>query len=510
MVHNRVKPALDSENSINNIANKSHRPLSSAAVTGAFENSTASNKEFNDFESISTVHLEESSYLKLKPFSRLDPTLVRLLKFLECFGLFVCTPDAHRPQGSYDGRGCSRFFRTIITLLIAVITSEVVYDVNLRQSRLLAEQKRSTPLLTFVIVLYSWLTLVIPIICDISLIFIGPYLFRFYSRTTATVCNGTFFGKKTSADTWYYYVGLVLIAFLDVVGQVVLLGVWPKSIDTYMRMVVMPSSRSSSTSTKPEVLEFEAPAQSNSSVLVGSNVNNITMVGGLIEDANQQPAAVNDGPKITTYLLDFVLGQTYAHNDLGVIIKVICLMVQFMHSYAFLIIIISLADHYATAINNINENLDKYEFRRLLKQLIILRDSSEQISLMISLPFSLIIMLVFMRQIALSGVFIQSTMQPYENWAVSLQFLTCSVSIFMVFIYCDGLQNASKQTHRLKTEQTVINENRGGNQSIYEFLDYLDRLSKSIRITFFNIIAINKSSLVGLFGHILTLTFVTS
>lgn len=185
-------------------------------------------------------------------------------------------------------------------------------------------------------------------------------------------------------------------------------------------------------------------------------------------------------------------------------------MIQFIHSYAFFIIIISLAHHYASVINHINENLDKYEFRRLLKQLIILRDSCEQISLMISLPFSCITVLVFIRAIALNGVIIQSTMLAYENLAVSLQAFTCTISIIMVFIYCDGLQSASKQTHRLKTEHTVINENKGGNQSIYEFLDYLNRLSKSIRITFCNIIEINKSSLVGLFGHILTLTFVTS
>lgn len=304
-----------------------------------------------------------------------------------------------------------------------------------------------------------------------------------------------FFGKKTSVDSWYYYLVLVLIAFLDVVGQVVLLGVWPKCIDTYMRMILLQDKRSIGVMALMDLSD----ERSNSTRSIAINPLN---------DTDLQSTAGE--PKITSYLLDFILGDEYAHSDLGVCVKIICLMIQFIHSYAFLMIIISLANHYATAINNINDNLDKYEFRRLLRQLIILRDSSEQISLMISIPFSLVIILVFMRQIALNGVFIQSTMLPYENWAVSLQSFTCTVSIFMVFIYCDGLQSASKQTHRLKTEQTVINENRGGNQSIYEFLDYLDRLSKSIRITFFNIIAINKSSLVGLYGHILTLTFVTS
>ena len=293
---------------------------------------------------------------------------------------------------------------------------------------------------------------------------------------------------------------------------------WPRCIDYYIKLVLFKDK-------KPEsFMSIDIESSSNDSMLFPEEISNQTFVGAnssIVRDYRQNFSTVipenvdlsqgvtESNPKITAHLLDFALGE-YAHSDLGVCIKILCLIIQYMHSYAFLMIIISLANHYATAINNINDNLDKYEFRRLLKQLIILRDSSEQISLMISIPFSLIIMLVFMRQIALNGVFIQSTMQPFENWAVSLQSFTCSVSIFMVFIYCDGLQSASKQTHRLKTEQTVINENRGGYQSIYEFLDYLDRLSKSIRITFFNIIAINKSSLVALYGHILTLTFVTS
>lgn len=318
--------------------------------------------------------------------------------------------------------------------------------------------------------------------------------------------TGIYFGRKTSVDTWYYYSGLCFFALLDVVGQVVLLGVWPSSINNYMMMFTSQDHKSVGVMTNSVA---QNGTESDTSIL--SPVGSVLNRDSTVEEFEKPPESSGYAePRINTYLLDSILGETYAHSDIGVCLKIICLFVQAAHSYSFLIIIVSLADHYATIINSINDNLDKYEFRRLLKQLIILRDSSEQISLMISIPFSLIIMLVFMRQIALNGVFIQSTMQPYENWAVALQSFTCSVSIFMVFVYCDGLQSASKQTHRLKTEQTVINENRGGNQSIYEFLDYLDRLSKSIRITFFNIIAINKSSLVGLYGHILTLTFVTS
>lgn len=312
--------------------------------------------------------------------------------------------------------------------------------------------------------------------------------------------EGMFFGRKTSVDYWHYYLSLIIIAFLDVAGQVVLLGVWPKSIDRYMRIILFLNN----TETAPD---FSALGIENRTL-----IPNTTEASDMIDIVTERSLAEegDTGPRIRAHLLDFILGERYAHSDLGVCIKILCLMIQFMHSYAFLIIIISFASHYATAIQSINDILDNYEFRRLLKELIIIRDSSEQVSLMISIPFSLIIALVFMRQIALNGVFIQSTMQPYENWAVSLQLFTCSLSIFMVFIYCDGLQSASKHTHRLKTEQTVIHENKGGNQSIYEFLDYLDRLSKSIRVTFFNIITINKSSLVGLYTHILTLTFVTS
>lgn len=495
-----------------------------------------------DLDSLSTVGLEESSYLKLRPFTKLDPTSVRLLNFLTCFGLTVNFDSRSKVNDAFLSSGFSssrftlsnytKYLKILIMICIVVISGEVVYDVNLRQSKLLAEQKRSTPLLTFVIVAYSWMSLVIPVLCDISLLFIGSLLFRFYSRTTATVCNGIYFGKRASVDSWYYYLTLIIIAFLDAAGQIIVLGVWPPSIDPYMKMMILEGGPSSTADTIIDSAElnelngyreYENMNQTNNSLSILFNstttgrdsdtsiVSLVTSASYSTSTSTMAPHSVaSQNPRIKAYLLDYLLGVEHANGDLGVCVKFLCLMIQFIHSYAFFIIIISLAHHYATAINDINDNLDKYEFRRLLKQLIILRDSSEQISLMISLPFSCITIFVFMRQIALNGVIIQSTMLPYENLAVSLQAFTCTVSIIMVFIYCDGLQSASKQTHRLKTEHTVINENKGGNQSIYEFLDYLNRLSKSIRITFFNIIIINKSSLVGLFGHILTLTFVTS
>lgn len=153
-------------------------------------------RDVNDVASTSTFNLDESSYLKLRPFKELDPTLERLIKFLKCFGITVnYDPSIARKDGKKKlpgtkERKLSYYFWTAATMIIIVLTGEVVYDVNLRQSKLLAEQKRSTPLLTSVIVAYSWLTLVIPIICDINLMIMGSHLFCFYSRTTATICNG--------------------------------------------------------------------------------------------------------------------------------------------------------------------------------------------------------------------------------------------------------------------------------------------------------------------------------
>lgn len=276
---------------------------------------------------------------------------------------------------------------------------------------------------------------------------------------------------------------------------------------------VFDHSNNSSSMTTTSVMTMSDGA--NHSHIIGSHMNNLTDLANatIIKMTNQAPddfPTMMDRPRIHAYMLDTILGENYAHSDFGICVKLVCLMIHFIHSNAFFIIIVSLANHYATILRDINENLEKYSSRRLLKQLIILRDSCEQISIMTSLPFALTIQLVFTREIALIGVFIQSTMMPYENWAILLQALTCATTLFTVFLFCDGLQSASRHTHRLKTEQTVIDDSQGGDQSIYEFLDYLNRLSKSIRITFFNIIAINKNSLVSLYGHILTLTFVTS
>lgn len=186
---NRVKPIPHSADTSGTICNVS------SLANDIRETSKSSSKEVNDLDSLSTVGIEDSSYLKLKPFSKLDPTIVRLLKFLSCFGLTVNIDQSwkHDKQNNsfVSGSGpFTRYSRLFFILLTGVLSAEVVYDVNLRQSKLLAEQKRSTPLLTFVIVAYSWLTLVIPLICNMSLILMGSNLFRFYSRTTATVCNG--------------------------------------------------------------------------------------------------------------------------------------------------------------------------------------------------------------------------------------------------------------------------------------------------------------------------------
>lgn len=184
---NKIQPLND----INDNDNKQ-----SQSIDNNITNDYLSQKDVTDLDSLSTVGLEESSYLKLRPFSRLDPTIVRLLTFLNCFGLFVnFSQSTNRRMSRFSLSSSnihcySNYLKIFLMILIIIVSGEVVYDVNLRQSKLLAEQKRSTPLLTFVIVAYSWLSLVIPIICDLSLLFIGSLLFRFYSRTTATVCNG--------------------------------------------------------------------------------------------------------------------------------------------------------------------------------------------------------------------------------------------------------------------------------------------------------------------------------
>jgi len=215
MVYNRVGPSSSAEN---NLDEKDNRESSIVFSHSQGEESlpTSSLKDFNDLDSISTLNLEESSYLKLRPFTRLDPTLVRLVKFFRVLGIFLNLQTSAikgQPVTRNNGKRASlskvsteeilkrtifgtRSVPLLITLSVALLTGEVVYDVNVRQSKLLAEQKRSTPLLTFVIVAYSWLTLVIPIICDFSLVLTAPHLFRFYSRTTATVCNGELYSSS--------------------------------------------------------------------------------------------------------------------------------------------------------------------------------------------------------------------------------------------------------------------------------------------------------------------------
>lgn len=186
MVNNsKVKPLTDSTDSLNTLGGfKSKSNLS--------QNSTSSNRELNDLDSLSTIVFDETSYLKLKPFSKLDPTLGRLLTFLNCFGLNVNFVNIRADKREGCCANLEKYLKITVVVLICLISGEVVYDVNVRQSKLLAEQKRSTPLLTFVIVFYSWLSLIIPVICDISLILVGTQLFTFYSRTTSTVCNGKY------------------------------------------------------------------------------------------------------------------------------------------------------------------------------------------------------------------------------------------------------------------------------------------------------------------------------
>lgn len=181
------------------------QPLAQSSPTQSFSSNLELNdrnhksfRDMNDVASTSTFNLDDSSYLKLKPFTKLDPTLERLITFLNCFGITVNykssfdRAERRKKLPFANERKYSYYLSIAATMFIIVLTGEVVYDVNLRQSKLLAEQKRSTPLLTSVIVAYSWLTLVIPIICDINLMMMGSHLFCFYSRTTATICNGEY------------------------------------------------------------------------------------------------------------------------------------------------------------------------------------------------------------------------------------------------------------------------------------------------------------------------------
>lgn len=305
-----------------------------------------------------------------------------------------------------------------------------------------------------------------------------------------------------------------MVAFLDASAQLIVSGIWPLFMDPVMQFLISSDTRTSGSAVGLMLNDHHNQDHFHlNKTSLNKDLNHMMR----LEDSHHNHdtherllPVVHDRPKLNTQILDSVLGESYCHSDLGICIKLLFLMIQLIHSNAFFILIVSLSNHYATIIGDINENLERYTSRRLIKQLIILRDSCEQISIMISLPFAMTIAMAFTRQIALIGVYIQSTMKPYENWAILLETITSGLTLFTVFIYCDGLQSESRHTHRLKTEQTVIDDSQGGDQSIYEFLEYLNRLSKSIRITFFNIIAVNKNSLVSLYSHILTLTFVTS
>lgn len=146
-----------------------------------------------------------SSYLKLKQFKKLDPTLKRLLFFLACFGVTVNFVSEKSPKiASQDGESdqttgrinrLSKYAKILIMFIVCALSMEVVFDLDFTQSKLITEQKRSAPLLTFVIFGYSVTSLIIPIISDGFLILIGSHLFRFYSRTTATVCDGKLTGQ---------------------------------------------------------------------------------------------------------------------------------------------------------------------------------------------------------------------------------------------------------------------------------------------------------------------------
>lgn len=521
--------------------------------------------EEGDASKVRRIKKYKPDNLLLKPFKRLDPTIHRLLLFLNCFGLTINlnrigdtsddenysmslnnltqkgTPSQQslsklthnqnlssliliqkknsnneRRQNIYKSLlSCSKL---VLMVFVVVLTGDVIYDMNIRQSKLLEEQRRSTPLLTFVIVSYSWLSLVIPIICDICLVIAGSHLFRFYSRTMSTVCNGSFFGVKTSVDQYFYYILLISIALIDAVGQLMMLGIWPQFLDPYMKIVIsekffLAANNNGDNNMHPtiDIVDKKHLSSDTANNHYSVALNDSLSVSEQIDQTNINHDETNKSKVvIIAPILNLLIGKEYSQNDFGVCLRLFLLIVHFMHTYSFLIIMIFLAHHFANCIRGINKDINKLKFRHVLRQLVILRDSSEQLSLIMSVPFALIILLVFMRLISLFGVFIQSTMKTHENWAISLQSFASSTLIIMVFIYCDNLQSSSKQTHRLKTEQTVINGNSVNQQSLHEYLDYLKRLTKSIRITFFNIITINKSSLVGLYGHILTLTFVTS
>lgn len=130
--------------------------------------------------------------------TELDPALQRLLTFFGCFGLFLNIEFDKDKRSTSDNTGQNRFkswsslIKVFITCAMSITSGDIVYAINLRQSKLVAEQKRSTPLLTFCIVAYTWLSLIVPYICIFSLMTNGSRLFRFYNKTTAKVFNGLY------------------------------------------------------------------------------------------------------------------------------------------------------------------------------------------------------------------------------------------------------------------------------------------------------------------------------
>lgn len=209
MAHNRrVHPMLSAGNvqlSETNKTNDQRDIISHSSHDRIINNDTTSLMSSSD----------GSSYLKLKPFKMLDPTLQRLLLFLACFGVTVNfvsekkiktnqiqqnqSNDLIREETTSEIGRLYMFMKIGIMFVVCALSMEVVLDLDFTQSKLITEQKRAAPLLTFVIVGYSVTALIIPIISDGFLIFIGSHLFRFYSRTTTTVCNG----KWSTLDDMY-------------------------------------------------------------------------------------------------------------------------------------------------------------------------------------------------------------------------------------------------------------------------------------------------------------------
>lgn len=188
----RIKPLVDTTDELEK-SSKTTTP----SINGSVRSSRAAIQD-TEPDTVSFVSAsDESAYLKLKQFSKLDPTLEKLLIFLNCFGLTINFVHPKTDQSKKNKRSnIWILLKIFIVAAICAISLDVSIALNLSQSKLLSEQKRAAPLLTFVIVAYSLSTIMIPIICDSFLIIAGSNLFRFYSRTTATVCDGKCFTES--------------------------------------------------------------------------------------------------------------------------------------------------------------------------------------------------------------------------------------------------------------------------------------------------------------------------